>query len=669
VCPGCLDPFEAENPAGQLPCLHPLCQRCIDKERSQPGECQFLIEGVYCHTPFTKERTISAFTVAQGSLAAATAAGEQQQQQQQQLPMCGSCEENAATHRCDTCGLLLCVAEAPGHPVAKASKGHVVVPLMSSSDSPTVSTASSSMSSSWVIPAHPCQAHMSTEAILFCDSCNQLICASCVGRHGGHVFFSVSQGMDKCTERIQALLPRVVAKRDALYKNGTAEIQGGMDHLQQLLDTEMQKITDAFEPVTLALRQTQRILDAVTAREAELRDEVSAREAELRDEVSAAIRADYKTLEDQLNSLIVFNHHVDSVQRAVEQQQQQQQQQQPQHDNHQRQRYSTAMRLLLAAHLDTLEKVVVSASPKVDTTKYFAYSKPAAIGQLLEALGDVRVDQLGRAVSKPLYSLPGRDYRQLGDTPKRSFGGKGSDLGRFSNPTGISVDPTGAHLLVAEHASKRVQLVTITGSPVRMISTNTEDGTGAYSAAVAPTGDVWVACNGDRLFAYNQHTGLQTRSIIVRSLYVATETSGAILVGCGSQSKATLFNADGSLRWSSTGAGFDNAWGVAFVPDEQLVAVSDNKNHRVQVLSLADGHHVLTIGGKSSDMINPMALSYDAALRVLVVGEGNKISAWTMDGKLVHRWGKDIDCSGVLVHPEDGAIYASAWNHNKVLVF
>ena len=147
-----------------LPCLHSICETCFSAQNNKDRyECYYVRLGVSCGNKYKKTDVVL-------NQSSSTANKKQD--------ICGSCEESPATHRCESCGLLLCTDEASGHPKAKASEGHVVAPLP------------------FLAIQHPCHSHSSVAASLYCQSCDQLACLACLKQsHGGHPLHAVEEGL------------------------------------------------------------------------------------------------------------------------------------------------------------------------------------------------------------------------------------------------------------------------------------------------------------------------------------------------------------------------------------------------------------------------------------------------------------------------------------------
>jgi len=151
-------------------------------------------------------------------------------------------------------------------------------------------------------------------------------------------------------------------------------------------------------------------------------------------------------------------------------------------------------------------------------------------------------------------------------------------------------------------------------------------------------------------------------------LYCASLPDGSVVVSTGSP-HVRLYNSAGVQKWESTGSGLTITWGVCHVPDINAVAVCDYNNRHVQLLSLADGRHIRTIGTDQLSIV--YSIAYDAAATVLVVGEFDNVSAWTLEGQLVHQWGKDTVTAtcGLAIDPTDSTIYVSENHHHCILVY
>jgi len=596
VCPECIELYQNKNMA-TLPCLHPICTTCVEnKNDTDEYVCRFFREGLLCNHEYKKDQVL---------VVAAAKKAE----------ICGSCEENPATHSCKTCGLLLCSDEFKGHTLSKNSKGHVVVPLPSA----------------LAALQNPCEIHKTVPATLYCKQCDRLICNDCVQSHSGHAIQSLTDGLATRSELIKTKLSAVEKKCNDLNLGGNNEAKQDLDFVTAHLATTAAKVDEAFDSITHPLQQTL--------------DEIRARKQELRKQAQDAIGADVKTLEQQVDALATFKHDVDYVKAAAA--------------------ASPASQALVSARLAALDKVAVDSTSAVKETSHFVYSQPADVAKLLESLKAVQVAQLGSIAKSALRAPPKivRDYNVIG-APVKIIGKRGAGQGESSYPMGLAVDTAG-NLVVGEQGNKRVQIFNKEGGHVRFINC----GVAVWGVSVAPSGEVWVANGGSELCLYNPQSSALVRSIAAKPLYCASLPDGSVVVSTNGP-HVRLYNSAGVQQWESTGSGLANTYGVCHVPDINAVAVCEFNNKQVQLLSLADGRHVRTIGaGQMSSY--PYSIAYDVTAKILVVGEDDKVSAWTLDGQLVHQWGKGTVnyAYGVAIDPSDNTIYVSDYNYGRILVF
>jgi len=293
------------------------------------------------------------------------------------------------------------------------------------------------------------------------------------------------------------------------------------------------------------------------------------------------------------------------------------------------------------------------------------YSQPTEVAKLLEAVKAVQVAQLGSIAKSALRAPPKivRDYKTIG-APVKIIGKKGESQGELDYPAGLAVDAAG-NLVVGEYGNSRVQIFNKDGGHLRFVNC----GVYMFGISVAPSGDIWVAYGGNDLRLYNPQSGTLVRSLAAISLFCASLPDGSVVVSTNGP-HVRLYNSAGVQQWESTGSGLTKTYGVCHVPDINAVALCEFNNKHVQLLSLADGRHVHTIGaGQMSS--NPCSIAYDAAAKVLVVGEIDKVSAWTLEGLLVHQWGKGTVnyAYGVAIDPSDNTIYVSDYNYGRILVF
>jgi len=597
VCPECIEEYQGDN-KGTLPCLHPICTTCVDKKNgTDEYVCLFVREGIYCNSKYKK-----------GDVLVVAAA--------KQAEICGSCEENPATHECKTCTIKLCADEAKAHAMSKATKDHKLVALPSA----------------LAAVQNPCEIHKTVAATLYCKQCDKLICVDCVQSHDGHSMQAIAAGLATRAQLIKTKLVAVQKKCNDLKMGGDNEAKQDLDFVTAHLATTAAKIDEAFDSITHPLQQTL--------------DEVRARKHELRKQAQDAIGADVKTLEQQVDTLATFKHDVDVVKAAAA--------------------ASSASQALISARLVALDKMAVNSTSAVKETSHFVYSQPADVAKLLEAIKAVQVAQLGSIAKSALRAPPKivRDYKTIG-APVKIIGKMGSGQGEVQSPIGLAVDAAG-NLVVGEQGNKRVQIFDKNGGHLRIVNCGLDN---IFGVSVAHSGDVWVANQSDTLRLYNAQSGALVRSLASRSMCCTSLPDGSVVVSTNGP-HVRLYNSAGVQQWESTGSGLTSTYGACHVPDINAVAVCEFNNKHVQLLSLVDGRHIRTIGaGQMSNY--PRSIAYDAAAKVLVVGEYDKVSAWTLEGQLVHRWGQGTlnVAYGVAIDPSDNTIFVSDYGNHRILVF
>lgn len=132
-----------------------------------------------------------------------------------------------------------------------------------------------------------------------------------------------------------------------------------------------------------------------------------------------------------------------------------------------------------------------------------------------------------------------------------------------------------------------------------------------------------------------------------------------------------------SIGSAGNGPGqFRRPWGLAISGDRMLVA--DQKNHRVQVLTL-DGSFLFQFGSKGSgdgQFLLPTALALDAAGRIYVGDSGNgRIQVFDNTGKFLGKWGTAGTGSGQFTEIHGmavdarGSVFVSDWKNSTVQKF
>ena len=315
-----------------LPCLHSICETCFSAQNNKDRyECFYVRLGVSCGNKYKKTDIV----LNQSSSTA-----------NKKAEICGSCEESPATHRCETCGLLLCTDEAIVHPKAKASKGHVVVPLPSATKA----------------IEHPCHSHPSVAAALYCQSCDQVVCLDCLKKHAGHVLHPVEEGL--------ASRANLFKDQFAALKKKSADLPlGPINKGIQLLGVHSKTTTDSIRTSFGS------IIEPLLTTAAALKE----RQELLCTQASEAIIADIKVLEQQYDSIATFKHDVEFVESSLV-----------------LATNNATQQSQIGARINALNKVQLDAQPQFKGTTHFFYEQPQSVATLLSAIQAIDPSQLGR---------------------------------------------------------------------------------------------------------------------------------------------------------------------------------------------------------------------------------------------------------------------------------
>lgn len=327
MCPLCVEPYN-DTGVATLPCLHPICKTCAERQNDKDEyECYFEREGVTCLSKYKKADVVVP-TTAPASV----------------HEMCSSCDENPATHRCQTCNIVLCTAEAQTHPIARQNRGHVVVPLPSAA----------------LLIENPCQTHCSVAASMYCQGCDRFVCYDCMrASHGGHSMHAVDAGLAARLQLIEDKMAALHVKSNAL---SLGPVSKGIKVLAVHQVESNSAIESAFNAVIVPFQHS---LDAIKHRKDHLLEQVN-----------ASVGADIKTLEHQHDAIATFKHDVSAAEASFAA------------------AHSSRQQGLVSARLAALEKVTVSDTPDFKETSHFHFDHPE-LTSLVSAVQAIDATKLG----------------------------------------------------------------------------------------------------------------------------------------------------------------------------------------------------------------------------------------------------------------------------------
>eukprot|EP00729_Bicosta_minor_P032914 gene32914-biopygen28634 len=222
-----------------------------EKEEYRPTPCMSCSKP--CNIPVDELKLdVAAMNAANGASAQPTEA-----------PTCDNCEEEQATKFCGDCKVyqqqMMCDAcHAFLHKAAK-KHGHAPIPIQEYLASPPRSAAAAAAST---ILSTMCSTHIGNPLLLFCETCNMLICGMCAAfDHAGHVYKEVKEAVDAHRDTIESLLAEVVVSRQEAIAATTAikiirgELEGNRDAAIKLIDEGFNKLLRAIKQRRDALKK------------------------------------------------------------------------------------------------------------------------------------------------------------------------------------------------------------------------------------------------------------------------------------------------------------------------------------------------------------------------------------------------------------------------------
>eukprot|EP00729_Bicosta_minor_P005299 gene5299-biopygen15838 len=174
-------------------------------------------------------------------------------QDHKELPLCAICASEQATRFCGDCATAMQFAcdscHAIMHKVAK-KKGHASLPIQEH----LASTLPSAGGGSAAVMSKMCSVHIGHPLLLFCDTCNMLICGMCCAfDHAGHVYKEVKEATAAYRAMVEAAVAAVKITRQEVIAATNAikiirgELEGNRDAAIKLIDAGFDKLLRAIK--------------------------------------------------------------------------------------------------------------------------------------------------------------------------------------------------------------------------------------------------------------------------------------------------------------------------------------------------------------------------------------------------------------------------------------
>jgi hypothetical protein len=245
-----------------------------------------------------------------------------------------------------------------------------------------------------------------------------------------------------------------------------------------------------------------------------------------------------------------------------------------------------------------------------------------------------------------IYKIPDTPPAALSAMPEgvsNMFdGGRGSEKGRFDNPTGIAVDAKG-NVLVADTNNGRIEKFSPTGNFLSSIGIK---GIG-YGQLSAPNG-------------------------------IAIDSAGDIYVADAAKHVLEKLTSDGTVtaEWKGPAPGFYGPRRVAIGPDQSIYVVDQGHTRIVKFSS--DGQVLTSWGMKGKgdrQFDDPTSVAVDSTNKVYVADPINRrIQVFDSNGKFLSKWpvlewGRPHGYEDLAVDAQRNRLYASSANMDVVLMF
>ena len=204
VCSSCLGTL-ADRDTRVLPCLHPICRRCVDDMlvTASDGSIQCPICRSVCPIPTNGGSGLPRFVPLRASHVFSG-----------RCPLCelaGTTTDDAAqlSAWCETCRVGLCSAHAMEH-IMTSDRNHLVGPWRDGVDTHAQGKPSSSTDELFACHVHkqPLRFH--------CGACNEAICGDCasLGAHQGHKQIRyIQEVVDERKQGVSRLVEHLDEKR------------------------------------------------------------------------------------------------------------------------------------------------------------------------------------------------------------------------------------------------------------------------------------------------------------------------------------------------------------------------------------------------------------------------------------------------------------------------
>ena len=535
-----------------------------------------------------------------------------------------------------------------------------------------------------------CQQHQNQELVLYCKSCEELICVQCtIQQHNGHKYNLIGEVFEKHkkdimsslnpAEQQQTLARKALEKLDDRCREITdqqaalqAQIHKSSQQLHEIIDLRERELTNKLNYITqeklskLASQREQ--IETTLAKLGSCLDKVKEK---LRTGSQGVVLRMKTTLVKQVKDLTT-EFKPDTMEL-----------------------YTDADMRFLSSHVYVVAEACRAHGlvATYDPSQWYTISKvtdAVTVGKMFTA---TFIQHGEEAFENLIESLECELVSELTGTRAR-----GSVKRRRQSQYEVSYQPTikGRHQLhikvMGEHIIGSPHRVAVNkssdeklGTPIRTIDLLNNP----CGIALNQSGEVVVTSNcvsvfspsGDKILSFGTKGSGQGQ--FMNPYGVAVDGEGNILVADSDNHRIQKFTAEGQFLTAvgTKGSGplqFNNVEDIAINTSKNKVYVVDKKSHRIQVLNsdLTFSNTFGKYGKNKGEFVYPWAIACDSTGNVYVADSANnRIQVFTSTGKFLRMFGSRGKGDGKLDYPIGIAldvqdkVYVSEGNNHRISVF
>ena len=535
-----------------------------------------------------------------------------------------------------------------------------------------------------------CQQHQNQELVLYCETCEELICVQCtIQQHNGHKYNLIGEVFEKHKQEImsslnpaeqqQTLARKALEKLDVRCREITdqqaalqAQIHKSSQQLHEIIDLRDKKLTNKLNYITqekLSKLESQR--EQIETTLAQLGSCLNKVKENLSTGSQGVVLRIKTALVKQVKDLTTA-FKPDTMEL-----------------------YTDADMRFLSSHVATEACRAHGLVATYDPSQWYTISKVTDAATVGKTFTAIFIQHGEEAVENLMESLECELVSELTGTRAR-----GSVERRGQSQYEVSYQPTikgrhqvhikvmGEHIIGSPHhvAVKKSPDEKL-GTPIRTIDLLNNP----FGIALNQSGEVVVTSSGWNCVSVFSSSGDKLRSFgmkgsglgqFMRPGGVAVDGEGNILVADSDNHRIQKFTAEGQFITAvgTKGSGplqFSKVLGIAINTSNNKVYVVDNYNHHIQVLNsdLTFSNTFGECGENKGEFICPWSIACDSTGNVYVADFGNhRIQVFTSTGKFLRMFGSCGEGDGELNNPiaialdVQDKVYVSDVNH-RISVF